>query len=119
MTKEFAIAFSGNWLAAWNSHNIDEILKHYSEDFSIETPMALKLFPESNGLINGKHNIRKYWTVALERIPNLKFEILDVLMGVSGLTIYYINLATNKKSVEIMNFNTEGKVNKVMVHYAE
>ena len=119
MTKEFADNFSKEWLSSWNAHNLDMILKHYSDNFSIETPMALKLFPESSGFIKGKSNVRKYWAVGLERIPDLKFKLLDVLIGVNGLTIYYKNIATNKKSVEVMNFNTEGKVDKVIVNYSE
>lgn len=119
MTSEFANKFANEWIKAWNSHDLDKILSHYSDDFSIETPMALKLFPESNGLITGKNNVRKYWTIGIERIPNLKFELLDLLIGVNGLTIYYINTATNKRSVEVMNFNSDKKVDKAIVNYSE
>nr|WP_288833767.1 nuclear transport factor 2 family protein [uncultured Flavobacterium sp.] len=119
MTSEFANKFANEWIDAWNSHDLDKILSHYSDDFSIETPMALKLIPESNGLITGKSNVRKYWTIGIERIPNLKFELLDLLIGVNCLTIYYINTATNKKSVEVMKFNNYNKVNKAIVNYSE
>lgn len=119
MTIEFAEKFAKEWIEDWNSHDLDKILSHYSDNFSIETPMALKLFPESNGLITGKSNVRKYWTIGIERIPNLKFELLDLLIGVNGLTIYYINTATNKKSVEVMNFNSTKKVDKAIVNYSE
>ena len=43
MTKEFATAFAGGWVGAWNAHNLEKILSHYSEDFTIETPMAATL----------------------------------------------------------------------------
>ncbi len=119
MTTTFATAFAKEWIEAWNSHNLDKILSHYSDDFSIETPMALKFFPESRGIITGKNNVRKYWAVGIEKIPNLKFELLDLLIGVNGLTIYYINTATNKKSVEVMNFNSNKKVDKAIVNYSE
>lgn len=119
ITIEFAKIFAEEWINSRNSHDIDKILNHYSHDFMIETPMAAKLFPESNGKVLGKADVRKYWQIGLERIPNLKFVILDILIGINGLTIYYINTATNKKSVEIMNFNEEQKVNKAIVHYSE
>jgi hypothetical protein len=38
--------------------------------------------------------------------------MLDVLIGVNSLSIYYLNTATNKKAIEIMSFNNELKVNK-------
>lgn len=119
MTTEFAINFANEWIESWNSHDLDKILSHYTDDFVIETPMALKIFPESNGIIIGKSDVRKYWTIGIERIPNLKFELLDLLIGVNGLTIYYINTATNKKSVEVMNFNKDKKVDKAIVNYSE
>lgn len=119
ITLDFAKKFANEWVASWNSHNIEKILEHYSDDFTIETPMAAKLFPESNGLVVGKASVKKYWLIGLERIPNLKFEILDILIGINGLTIYYINTATNKKSVEVMSFNKDNKVNKAIVNYSE
>lgn len=84
MTKEFATAFARDWIDAWNAHDIEKILAHYSEDFMIETPMALKLYPQSHGTVVGKSDVRKYWTIGLERSPNLKFELLDLLVGVTA-----------------------------------
>jgi hypothetical protein len=118
-TKEFANQFAIDWAEAWNSHDIERILSHYSDDFTIETPMAAKLFPESKGLVIGKTEVRKYWLVGLERIPNLAFMIIDVLIGVSSIAVYYLNTGTNKKSVEMMFFNEEMKVNKAIVNYSE
>jgi ketosteroid isomerase-like protein len=119
ITKEFAISFAEEWIKSWNSHNLEKILSHYTDDFTIETPMAAKIFPETGGIVRGKEAVRAYWTIGLEKIPDLKFELLDVLIGINGLTIYYRNTATNKKSVEIMIFNDQLKVGKAIVHYAE
>lgn len=119
MTHQFAERFAEEWIEAWNSHDLDRILSHYTEDFSIETPMALKLFPHTKGIIKGKVEIREYWKVGIERIPDLKFELLDLLTGINNLAIYYVNIATNKRSVEMMSFNSDHKVNKVVVTYTE
>jgi hypothetical protein len=118
-TKEFANQFATEWVDAWNSHDIDKILSHYSDDFTIETPMAAILFPESNGLVIGKQEVRNYWLIGLERIPNLEFVIIDVLIGIGSISIYYLNTGTHKKSVETMFFNDNLKVNKAIVSYSE
>ncbi|MFC0181611.1 SnoaL-like domain-containing protein [Pseudarcicella hirudinis] len=118
ITQAFADEFARHWVASWNTHNLDNILEHYSEDFSIETPMALRLLPQTEGKLQGKDAIRAYWKIGLERIPDLEFELLDLLLGINGLTIYYFNKATGKKSVEIMFFNEQMKVHKVFVHYS-
>ncbi len=115
MTKEFA----RDWVGAWNAHDLEKILTHYSEDFTIETPMAAKLYPQSHGTVLGKSEVRKYWAIGLEKNPTLKFEILDVLVGVNSIGLYLINTSSNKKSVELMSFNNEMKVHKAIVIYSE
>ncbi|MEO6869172.1 MAG: nuclear transport factor 2 family protein [Ginsengibacter sp.] len=119
LTKKFATAFASDWVDAWNAHDIEKILSHYSEDFTIETPMAMKLYPRSQGLVVGKSEVRNYWTVGLERSPNLKFELLDLFIGVNSIGLHLFNTSSNKKSVELMSFNDENKVNKAIVTYSE
>ena len=119
MTKEFATAFARDWVDAWNAHDLEKILSHYSEDFTIETPMAAKLVPQSQGFVVGKSEVRKYWTIGLQKRPDLKFEILDVLVGVNSVGLHLFNTSSNMKSVEVMSFNGEMKVNKAIVIYSE
>jgi hypothetical protein len=118
ITPEFAHEFAANWAQSWNSHDIVAILSHYSDDFTITTPMAAKLVPESNGTVSGIDAVRNYWLKGLSLIPELHFDVKDVLVGVNCLTIYYINTATGRKSAENVFFNAEGKVNKAIVMYS-
>jgi ketosteroid isomerase-like protein len=119
ITKEFASAFAREWVDAWNEHDLEKILSHYSEDFTIESPMAVKLYPQSGGIVVGKNEVRKYWTIGLEKSPNLKFELLEVLIGVKSLALYLFNTSSKKKSVEVMSFNDEEKVYKAIVSFSE
>lgn len=116
---EFAKQFAKTWTDDWNSHNLEQILTHYSDDFIIESPLALKRLPETKGIVEGKENVRKYWAIGLQSIPNLKFEIIDLLVGVNSITIYYSNTATGKKAAELMIFNDDKKVVKAIVNYSE
>ena len=119
MTKEFTVAFARDWVDAWNAHDLEKVLSHYTEDFNIETPMAVKLYPQSQGFVVGKSEVRKYWTIGLQRRPDLKFEILDVFVGVNSIGLHLFNVSSNMKSVEVMSFNSELKVNKAIVIYSE
>ena len=119
MTEDFATAFAKSWVDAWNAHDLETILTHYSEDVTVESPMAIKLYPQSQGIVNGKNEVKKYWAIGLESSPDLKFDVLDVLIGVNSLALYLFNTSSNKKSVEVMSFNSEQEVNKVIVCYAE
>lgn len=119
LSTEFAKTFAEEWVSSWNSHDIEKILSHYAEDFVIETPMAAKRLPETCGLVKGKEAVREYWKIGLQKNPELEFEILDVLTGISGLTIYYMNKSTNNKAVEVMIFNNQQKVKQAIVHYSD
>ena len=119
MTKAFALEFAKDWIDSWNSHNLNKIMEHYSEDFTIESPMALRIMPDSKGFIAGKENVRAYWKTGLEKNPQLNFELIDVLVGINRLTLYYSNSAAHRRSVEIMRFNNNNKVDEVIVNYSE
>ena len=119
MTKDFATEFAKAWVGAWNAHDLEKVLSHYSEDFTIESPIAVKLYPQSGGTVVGKSEVRKYWTIGLEKSPNLQFELTDVLVGVNSLALHLFNTASNRKSVEVMSFNSEGKVYKAVVCFSE
>ena len=119
MTKDFATAFAKSWVDAWNAHDIEIILSFYSEDVTIESPMAIRLYPKSSGIVAGKSEVRKYWTIGLESSPDLRFEIVELLISVNSLALYLFNTSSNKKSVEVMSFNSEQKVDTVTVCYAE
>ncbi|UFH52085.1 nuclear transport factor 2 family protein [Spirosoma sp. KNUC1025] len=118
ITEEFARDFAQKWIESWNSHDLDKILAYYTDDFVINTPMAAVLKPDSGGVVEGELAVREYWQVGLSRIPDLRFDLLDVLSGVQSVTIYYVNTATNRRSVEMMFFSEAGKVNRAFVNYA-
>lgn len=117
ITHEFAQEFAQEWIEVWNSHDLDRILTHYSEDFSIESPLALKRLPETKGIVSGKENVRNYWRIGLDGIPDLKFELIDILVGINSITLYYLNTATGKKTAELMVFNADHKVCKTIANY--
>lgn len=110
--------FAREWIEAWNSHNIDRILDHYSEDFEMTTPMIVLVMNDQTGTLKGKKNVKLYWEKALERVPDLRFELLDVFVSVNSLVIYY-KAVFGKRAAEILFFGEDGKVNRSIAHYNE
>ena len=53
--------FAKEWVESWNSHNLDDILSHYSEEIEITTPMIKLAGGIENGSLKGKENVRGYW----------------------------------------------------------
>lgn len=93
--------FAQKWIDSWNSHSIDDILSHYSEDVVITTPMIKLAGGLDSGTLQGKEAVSEYWKIALKKIPDLKFELIDVLEGVESIALYY-NSVMNKRAIEIM-----------------
>jgi hypothetical protein len=91
MTDEEALAFAGQWVTAWNSHDADAVLRHFTDDVVFTSPLATRLFPDSGGVVRGKDRLREYWTAGLRVHPDLHFELLGVYAGVSTLVIRYRN----------------------------
>ena len=111
-TKEFA----KEWIESWNSHNLDRILSHYSDNFEITTPMIKVALDIEIGTLKGKEKIRNYWEAALKKVPDLHFELKEATQGVESVAIYYKSVL-GKMAIEVMFFNEEGKINKVIAHY--
>ena len=54
MNKEFAHTFSLDWVEAWNSHDLDRILSHFTEDFEMNSPVIKQMMNEPTGILIGK-----------------------------------------------------------------
>ncbi|RZU47990.1 SnoaL-like protein [Fluviicoccus keumensis] len=85
----FARRFAAEWMAAWNAHDLDRVLAHYRDDFSFRSPMITIVTGDPSGQLQGKAAVRAYWAAALQRLPQLRFELCDVLLGADCLTLYY------------------------------
>ena len=116
LTKEKAQDFAQHWVAAWNAHDLDQVLSHYTDDFEMTTPLIASLMNEPSGTLKGKANVGEYWKLGLQKYPDLKFELLEVLNSVNSITIYYKTIS-NKNAVEFFLLNDEGKAYKAIAHY--
>ncbi len=110
--------FAERWIKSWNSHDLDNILSHYTDDFEITTLMIKMALGLDTGTLKGKKAIGGYWAKALEKFPNLHFELYEAAGGVNSIVLYYKSVM-EKKAIEVMFFNDESKVYKVIAHYTD
>lgn len=87
--REWALKFAKDWIDSWNSHDMTRILSHYTDDFEMSSPLILERLGHSEGAIRGKDAVREYWLPSLSLDPPLWFELMDVLVGVAQVTLYY------------------------------
>jgi ketosteroid isomerase-like protein len=103
--------FAQQWVDAWNAHDLDGVLAHFADDAEFSSPVAAQLLPETHGILRGKEAIRGYWTIGLERIPDLRFEVIDVYAGVDLLVIHYRNHVGGLVN-EVLHLNAAGLVQR-------
>ncbi|WP_374089869.1 nuclear transport factor 2 family protein [Methylomicrobium lacus] len=114
--KQFAEHFAHDWIDSWNSHDIDRILAHYSNQFEMSSPIIAQIAGEPSGTLQGKEAVGAYWRKALALIPDLRFELLALLTGVDSITLYY--RSPRGLAAEVLHFGPDRKVVKAYAHYA-
>lgn len=84
-----ARAFATDWIAAWNAHDLERVLAHYTEDVQLTSPYVVRIAGEASGKLTGKSALRAYWAKALVMVPDLHFTLKEVLTGVATVTLVY------------------------------
>ena len=117
LTEENARELSAHWIQAWNSHDLAKIMSHYAEDVVLVSPTAARILNDPSGVVKGKHALRAYFKSGLEAYPNLKFDLLDLMWGLSSVVIYYLN-QKGTRTGEFMEIDSNGKIVRVVATYS-
>lgn len=112
ISPQFAAQFAEEWVAVWNSRDLDRILAHYADDFEMASPYIAAITGEPSGVLKGKAAVAAYWAKALARLPTLRFELHSIL----SVVIYYKGVSG--MVAELFSFNPSGKVSRSSAHYA-
>jgi ketosteroid isomerase-like protein len=106
------------WYAAWNAHDLERILDHYTDDVEMTSPLVSVLTGDSEDRIVGKDALRAYFAAGLARYPSLRFEPLGLFVGVNSLALHYVSV-NGRQTAEVVFLNDEGKIARYTAHYAE
>jgi|SRR4051794_6544215 predicted ester cyclase len=117
LTGEWVREFAEEWVRGWNAHELETILAHYADSVVLTSPVAARLLGDPSGDVRGKDALRSYFSKGLEAYPNLRFELMDVMWGLSSVVLYYKN-QNGGKSGEFMEINGEGKITRVVANYS-
>ena len=116
LTKDEGRAMAEQWIASWNSRDLDRILSHYTDDLEFSSIYILEFAGEPTGILKGKERVSEYWSNALERAPNLHFELLSVYTGVNTIAIHYKPMSARER-LELHFLDGEGRIYKAIGHY--
>ncbi len=116
MNREWAQQFAEQWIAAFNSHDLERVFSFYADDFTMASPYIEERMNLEDGKLKGKDMVRPYWQKALAAQPPLLFVLKDVFVGVDSVVIYYESV--NRKMVcETFIFNHEGRIISASSHH--
>ena len=110
-----ATAFAHEWVEAWNAHDLDRVLAHYSDDFELTSPFIVSIAGITEGRLVGKTAVRTYWAEALRRMPGLHFRLIACFAGVDSLVIHYHGV--RGAAAETLVFGRDARVIRAYAHY--
>ena len=117
-TQHEAERLAHEWVDAWNRHDLDAIMAHYADDVVFTSPFVTVLAKDPSGTLRSASALRAYFARALETFPTLHFELLDVLIGVSSVTLYYRSVK-ERLAAEVLSLDDQGLIIRVEVHYRD
>jgi hypothetical protein len=116
LTLNKANEFGAQWVDAWNSHNLDEIMAHYSADIIFSPPFVRKIEADESGTLRGREALRTYFSNALRKFPELSFRLRSVLVGIETVTLLYDSV-NDLLAAETMILDDQAKITRVWAQY--
>lgn len=108
VSENEADAFVAEWMAAWNSHDLERILGHYADDVEYWSPFVAALAepgaPGPDGRLAGKDQVRAYFAAALGRYPELHFDPPAHVAAGAGSVSFVYRSVNDLTAVETLVF---------------
>jgi hypothetical protein len=117
MTEAEAQEFALEWIAAWNSHDLDRILRHYADDVEVTSPLVETVLGPGRITVRGKDSLREYWGAALAKYPELHFRLFRAYAGPRSLVLHYQSVQ-GLVGAECLELDPTGLIRRVLAHYA-
>lgn len=115
--RAFADRFAREWIEAWNAHDLEQILAHYSDDFVMSSPRIAMVAGEPSGVLRGKPAIGGYWKKALALAPELRFELIETFVGADSVVLHYRGV--RGPAAEVFFFGADGRVVRASANYLD
>ncbi len=89
MPNNSIIEIAHKWFAAFNAHNLEQLLYIYNENAIHYSPKLKIRQPETNGFVTGKAELRQWWADSFSRLPSLKYIPLSFIADNNNIFMEY------------------------------
>ena len=89
------------WFAAFNAHNLENLLALYDDQAQHFSPKLRQRHPETQGLIKGKSALRTWWQDAFDRLPTLQYEVIRLTPHDDRVFMEYIRHVNGEEDLYV------------------
>ncbi|MFA6058503.1 MAG: nuclear transport factor 2 family protein [Taibaiella sp.] len=89
------------WFAAFNDHNLEDLLALYHDKAQHFSPKLKIRRPETKGLVKGKEALRDWWQDAFVRLPELHYEVTSLTANNDRVFMEYIRQVPGEEDMLI------------------
>jgi len=95
------IQLAHRWIDAFNSYSLEKLLELYSEDAVHHSPKLQLRQPETGGKIQGREAMRSWWADAFERLPTLRYELVNLIADDKMVLMEYKRTVTGEPDMMV------------------
>ena len=120
MDQQENIAIAQKWFEAFNEHNLEKLLDLYDGDAKHYSPKLKIREPQTNGLVQGKEQLRKWWKDAFYRLPTLHYHVKTLTADTERVFMEYTRKVTGEEDMfvaEVLEVNTDGLIAASRVYH--
>lgn len=110
-------AFAAEWIAAFNSLDLERVLSHYADDVVLVSPVVVERLGRASGEVRGKNALRDYFATGVYPGSPLKFALRHWYVGIASIVLEY-ERHDGRRGAEFMEFDGDGRIRRVIAHYA-
>jgi hypothetical protein len=116
LSVEHGRALAEEWIAAWNAHDLDAIIALYAPAVIFQTPTIIDTLGIPDGRVEGTERLREHFAHGLERLPDLRFDLDHIYLGVRSVAIAY-RWHDGTPVCELHEYNAGSLIQRVQAHY--
>lgn len=98
------------WFAAFNSHDLENLLALYDDEAVHYSPKLKIRKPETQGLVKGKDALRDWWKDAFKRLPDLHYVVTSLTANPERVFMEYIRQVPGEEDLlvaEVLEITAE------------
>lgn len=101
MTPEDLSRLAERWIDAFNRHDLEGLLTLYDDHAEHYSPKLKLRQPETKGYIKGKDALRAWWQDAFDRLPTLRYHLLDLTPFHNRVFMEYIRKVEGEEDLQV------------------